>query len=258
MITDRDIAEWALDHPWQDPDQVEQDLLLSQAMCAIADHPTLSHELRLRGGTAFHKLFLSEPRRYSEDLDYVRTTAGGIGDVMKALTALGNELGYEVRTSMQRHPKVFWRFMRNSGLPGKIKVEIDTYERSPMLEPMTVTHEVQSSFCTASAEISTFQPSELVATKIRALYQRSKGRDLYDIWLALTELRLAPDDIIAAFPAYRPDGLTAKKLEQNLQAKLHDPGFCCDVDVLMRHDAPRYDAQEAGSLVLESIVRRLP
>lgn len=157
MISNQDIAEWGLEHPWQDADQVEQDLLLSQAMCAVANHRYLSKELRLRGGTAFHKLFMPEPYRYSEDLDYVRTTAGGIGDVMKALTAMGRNLGYDVRTSMQRHPKVFWRFERASGLIGKIKIEIDTYERSPMLEPCVVPHRVANGYCEAFAEVPTFQ-----------------------------------------------------------------------------------------------------
>jgi len=51
-------------------------------------------------------MFLPEPLRYSEDLDYVRTTAGGIGNVMKRLTALGRELGYKVNTKMSKYPKV--------------------------------------------------------------------------------------------------------------------------------------------------------
>ncbi|HEY8821668.1 MAG TPA: nucleotidyl transferase AbiEii/AbiGii toxin family protein, partial [Dermatophilaceae bacterium] len=53
---------------------------------------------------------------------------------------------------------------------------------------------------------------ELVATKIRALYQRRKGRDLYDMWLALTDpsLALTGQNLLAAFDPYRPNGLTAK------------------------------------------------
>ena len=32
--------------------------------------------------------------------------------------------------------------------------------------------------------------AELIATKIRALYQRKKGRDLFYMWLGITELGL--------------------------------------------------------------------
>ena len=257
MISNQDITLWGIDHPWRDADQVEQDLLLSQGMCAIAADPLLSSELILRGGTAFHKLFMPKPFRYSEDLDYVRTSSGAIGDVMKAITKIGNELGYRVRTEMGKYPKVFWRFERASGLPGKIKVEINTYERFSAFAPALVRHEVESGYCNASADIATLRVEELVATKIRALYQRSKGRDLYDLWLALDVLKLDPKAILAAFPVYRPEGMTARLLEANLIAKLDDTGFCSDVDVLRRADSPEYDPQVAGKMILDRLVRKL-
>ena len=78
MIPRDAITAWGVDHRWPLRDQVEQDLLLSRAICAIAEDPYLSGELVFRGGTALHKLHLDRPYRYSEDLDYVRRTAGGI------------------------------------------------------------------------------------------------------------------------------------------------------------------------------------
>lgn len=253
MITRQDIAGWSIGHPWRSEDQVEQDLLLAQAICEIANDPLLSEELILRGGTAFHKLFLPEPLRYSEDLDYVRTTAGGIGDVMKRLTALGRELGYKVNTKMGKYPKVIWRFDFASGTPGKIKVEINTFERSPMLPLAKVPFSVDSPYYEGSALVPTFQAEEIVATKLRALYQRSKGRDLFDLWLSLTVLELDPEAIIAAFPAYRPEGVTGALMEENLLAKLKDGGFCHDMDLLVRMGAPAYDPQAAGRMVIERL-----
>lgn len=44
----------------------------------------------------------------------------------------------------------------------------------------------------------TFQIEEILATKLRALYARRKGRDLYDLWLALTELALEDQVVIDA------------------------------------------------------------
>ena len=70
MIPYDAITAWGVAHPWPTREQVEQDLLLSRAICAIATDPYLGQELVFRGGTAFHKLFLPEPHRYSEDLDY--------------------------------------------------------------------------------------------------------------------------------------------------------------------------------------------
>lgn len=252
-----EITQWGVGHPWQNENQIEQDLLLSMAMIEIANDPLLGDELVLRGGTAFHKLFLPEPYRYSEDLDFVRTTAGGIGDVMKHLTSLGRDLGFEVRTKMGEYPKVYWRFAFEDGTPGKIKLEINTYERSPMMPLARRTHRVDNPFYTGGADIPTFQPEELVATKLRALYQRKKGRDLYDIWLALTVLELDPERIVAAFPAYRPEGVNGELMAANLAAKLEDLGFCTDVDAMIRVGAPDYDPHEAGAMVVASLLKRI-
>ena len=60
MMRRSDITQWGVEHPWQNENQIEQDLLLSMAMVEIANDPLLGSELVLRGGTAFHKLFLPE------------------------------------------------------------------------------------------------------------------------------------------------------------------------------------------------------
>ena len=255
MMRRSDITQWGVEHPWQNENQIEQDLLLSMAMVEIANDPLLGSELVLRGGTAFHKLFLPEPYRYSEDLDFVRTSAGGIGDVMKRLTSLGRELGFDVRTKMGEFPKVYWRVAFEDGTSGKIKLEINTYERSPMMPLAKRAHRVDNPFYTGEADIPTFQPEELVATKLRALYQRKKGRDLYDLWLALTVLDLDPEAIVAAFPAYRPEGVDGKLMADNLAAKLADKTFCTDIDAMVRVSSPAYDPQEAGEMVTEKLLR---
>mgnify|MGYP001101695672 CR=1 FL=1 len=59
MMRRSDITQWGVEHPWQNENQIEQDLLLSMAMVEIANDPLLGSELVLRGGTAFHKLFPS-------------------------------------------------------------------------------------------------------------------------------------------------------------------------------------------------------
>jgi len=255
MIPRNQITQWGVGHPWQNEGQIEQDFLISMAMIEIANDPLLGRELVLRGGTAFHKLFLPEPYRYSEDLDFVRTSAGKIGGVMRRLTSLGRDLGFIVRTKMGEYPKVYWRFAFENGTPGKIKLEINTYERSPMMPLAKRSHRIDSRYFSGEADIPTFQPEELVATKLRALYQRKKGRDLYDLWLALIVLGLDPKKIIAAFPAYRPDGVSGELMAVNLAAKLKDKAFCTDVDAMVKTDAPEYDPQEAGHMVAEKLLR---
>jgi len=92
------ITAWSVAHAWPTREQVEQDLLLSQAICEISNDDPLGKELVIRGGTAFHKMFLPKSYRYSEDLDYVRTTQGGIAEITKRLTEIGKSFGYSVNT----------------------------------------------------------------------------------------------------------------------------------------------------------------
>jgi predicted nucleotidyltransferase component of viral defense system len=81
MIPYNTVTAWGVTHPWITREQIEQDLLLSKAIIDIFSSELLSNELVFRGGTALQKIVLPEPTRYSEDLDFVRTSSGGIGGV---------------------------------------------------------------------------------------------------------------------------------------------------------------------------------
>jgi len=62
----------------------------------------------------------------------------------------------------------------------RIKIEVNTFERSPVRPPIRIPFRVDSSWFTGSADVLTFTLDEVVATEFRALFQRSKGRDLFD------------------------------------------------------------------------------
>jgi predicted nucleotidyltransferase component of viral defense system len=257
MIAANAITAWGVDHPWPTREQVEQDLLLSQAICAIAQDDYLGTELVFRGGTALHKLHLDHPYRYSEDLDYVRSSATGIGPLTRALCDLGVHLGYTVNTRVSQHPKVYWRTTAASGIPLRIKIEVNTHERSPALPLIHRPHEVDTPWWTGQAHVQTFQPVELLATKIRALYQRSKGRDLFDLWLALNQLHLAAAGILAAFAPYRPEGLTATRARDNLARKLLDPIFRSDLDPLITTWPEAYQLDTAANQISNQLLDHL-
>jgi predicted nucleotidyltransferase component of viral defense system len=254
MIPELSLTQWSVTHPWATSEQVEQDLLLSRAICAIADDPYLGTELVFRGGTAFHKLHLPRPHRYSEDLDYVRTTAGGVAPLIDGLRSAGNALGFKTSSILREHPKVIWKTTTDDGAPIKIKIEFNTHERSPALPTIRLPLRVESSWWSGQAEVQTFQAAEMVATKIRALYQRSKGRDLFDIWLALTRLDLDPRSILSAFAPYRPNGLTASLAVANLEEKLASPRFRSDLDLLAVDIPLDYTVDGAAELVINSLL----
>lgn len=154
MIPAADITAWGLRRPWPTRAAIEQDLLLARTIIAIYQHPDLRDELAFRGGTCLHQVHLPEPRRYSEDLDFVRCTSGPIGGVLDALREVAGEVG----------------------------LEINTYERSPARPLIRRPFQISNGWFTGATEVLTFCPEELVATKLRALYERNKGRDLFDLW----------------------------------------------------------------------------
>lgn len=258
MIPEADITGWAAQAPWPSRDQVEQDLLLSRLIVTIANHELLGAELVFRGGTCLHKLHLPRPLRYSEDLDYVRTTAGGISDITRALTEIGETLGLEVSTQMSQFPKVRFRErFTDSDAPMRVKVEINTYERTTARDLIRLRHRVESPWWTGEADVRTFCAEELVATKLRALYQRRKGRDVFDLWLALTEMNLDPEEIIACFEPYRPETYTRRDALANFDAKLDHEGFRHDLDSLVLDPPDGYSIDEAGALVRSQLLERV-
>jgi predicted nucleotidyltransferase component of viral defense system len=257
MIPQAAITRWALNHPWSTPEQVEQDLILSRAICAIAADPYLGAELTFRGGTALNKLHFPRAYRYSEDLDYVRSTAGGVGRILDTLRGLGRDLGFAVRSQLGEHPRVLWRAESENGIPLRVKIEINTHERSPAMPITSKPFAVESTWWSGQAQVRTFQLPEMIATKLRALYQRSKGRDLYDIWLALTEAGVDPDAVLRAFGPYRPAVFTAHAAVANLEAKLDDQGFRHDLDGLTTGLPAGYDLDSAASLIIRVLLSRV-
>ena len=258
MIPAAYITDWGNTVGWPTIDQVEQDLLLSRLIIEIANDAYLGRELMFRGGTCLHKLHLKPALRYSEDLDYVRRSEGGIGVLVDAVRAIADRLGMSVTTNITSFPKIRLRapFTSGSGTMS-VKVEVNTYERSPAREPARVPYTLDSQWYQGSADVQTFAIAELVATKIRALFQRSKGRDLFDLWLALTELAVPPADIIECFAPYRPDRYTAALAEQNLRAKLAAVTFRQDLDQLVSTRRLEYDIDDAAELVIDQVLRRL-
>ena len=228
------IDHWRTMVPWVDQDQVEQDLLLSRMILEIARDPLLSNELAFRGGTCLHKLWLRQPWRFSEDLDYVRASEGGVGDVLSALRDIGDRLGFDrVTTSIGAHPKARFRTRSAAGTPLSIKVEINTFERAPSRAWVQREHRVNSPWFTETASVRTFELPELMATKIRALFQRRKGRDVFDLWLAVRHGGVDPEEIASCFEPYRPPDWSVARALLNLERKAADPRFLGDIDLLV-------------------------
>lgn len=254
MISEAELAHWRSVVPWVERSQVEQDLVLSRLIIEIARHPLLGSELVFRGGTCFHKLWLDRSWRYSEDLDYVRRSATGVGEVFDALREVARGVGFDdIATQVGRHPKVRLRSTLVDGGRLQVKIEMNTFERSPARPTVTRHFAVDSPWFSGEAAVSTFTIEELTATKIRALFQRRKGRDLFDLWLAFEHGAATLEGVVECFGPYRPDGWTGDRALANLDAKLNDTTFLHDLDALVTGQPEGYDHESARRVAVEVI-----
>lgn len=263
MIPRAHVTHWRARAPWPTDAQVEQDLVLSRALVELFNDPALAGTLAFRGGTALHKLFLASPGRYSEDIDLVQQAAGPIGPIFDAVRSrLDPWLGEASSKRGEGRANLVYRF-ETTAMPVqrmRVKIEINTREHFNVLGAHRVPFEVKSPWFGGAAEIVTFGIEELLATKLRALYQRKKGRDLYDLDLALTSLAVDDGRLMLCFQRYlEHSGLSIGRtaFEANLQDKLADRAFVEDVAPLLAKPQG-YDAAQAARLVLERLISRLP
>jgi len=209
-----------------------------------------------------HKLFLKQPGRYSEDIDLVQTDQGAIGPVMDSIRAtLDPWLGTPKRNQNQGRVTMLYRFETTSRPIQKmrLKVEINTREHFTVLGLSRHRFIVENPWFSGSVDIGTYQLEELLGTKLRALYQRKKGRDLYDLWLALTTLEVDDQKVVTCFDRYLDhDGLSVSRaeFEENLSVKLKDPAFLGDIHPLLPAGV-EYDTGIAGALIGDRLIAKL-
>lgn len=261
MIDRPALIAWRAKAPWPDRVQIEQDLLLSRLMIEIARDQTLGAELAMRGGTCLHKLHLPTALRYSEDLDYVRSTKTGIKPYTQAIARIAEKVGLTV-ASRQRSGQMAHVYLDGQPTEGigriRIKIEMNVTETNSFQPRTTLPHTVTTSWWSGEADIPTFEPEEMLATKLRALYQRSKGRDLFDLWLGLTVLKADPEKIIAGFHHYmRGAAFSFPELRDNLATKLTNPSFRHDLDALLTNTPADYTADDAATLIMRELGSRL-
>ena len=266
MILNNIVTEWRTTHaPWNTSAMVEQDLIINRAMVEIFTHPMLAEHLAFRGGTALHKIFMLPSARYSEDIDLVQVVGGPIGPVFDALhEKLTPWLGKPQRKQGPGVVNLTYR-VQSEDSPSvtlRLKVEINSREHFTVLGVQKIPFAVNSRWFEGKCEISTYQLEELLGTKMRALYQRRKGRDLFDLWLGLTKGKADPETIVKCFKHYmEASGLrvSAKEYRMNMEAKVNLPEFRSDTEDLLRAGV-EYPIDEAYALfdreVLSILERR--
>lgn len=192
-ITPTAIRSWADEIGTANQLLAEQDFRLVHLLAAIAENTDTAQKLYLKGGTAINKLYLQDRglSRLSVDLDF--NHIGSKEQVFKERNEVINQLlkiiqshnnTYHLEVSEKRYEQTTIRAAYTSlagSAPQRIKIEISHVERFPILptlmKPLSLPRE-------GKVAVTTYKLEELISTKIRALYDRLKGRDVYDMWSA--------------------------------------------------------------------------
>lgn len=194
MIGERDLraraAEWGLRD-----DVVEKDYVLGWVLAGIGTEPALRDGWVFKGGTCLKKCYL-ETFRFSEDLDFT-VLDGGPSDEQEILDLLAQMLGRIGRESgldftveqprLRTRPngsmegRIYYRGPRNA--PGAASVRFDltpgeSVVRPPVLRPI---QHLYPDPLPAPGTVRCYALEEVYAEKLRAMGERGRPRDLYDI-----------------------------------------------------------------------------
>lgn len=263
MIPRRYIEEWKATAPWPDNAQIEQDLVIERALIELFSDDLIRESLAFRGGTALHKLYLTPQARYSEDIDLVQISDGPIKPILERIREVLKFLGTKrvVKQNVNNNT-IAYRF--ESEIPPviklRLKIEINCREHFSALGLKEFHHTMTSGWFSGECTIMTYELEELLGTKLRALYQRRKGRDLFDLYQALNLQELDNGKLIQCYQEYmqfvvdKPP--TQKQFLLNMDEKMKDKEFNADIMALLRPGI-KYDNEKAYEVVKEELIEKL-
>lgn len=260
MIPRNYVEAWRAEVPWLSLDMVEQDLILSKAITDIYNNGFLRERLAFRGGTALYKLYIRPPARYSEDLDFIQVNPEELkpacDEARKALSWIDEQPAFKQKGD---NFTFYFRYQSEEGVRKKVKVEINCREHIAVFGIVAKEFKFENPYHSASASVATFELEELLASKLRALYQRRKGRDLFDLWYVNSKVKADTDKILEAFPAYMQHAnrrVTSKVFLQNLKQKRKNKLFLGDIGPLI-NPAIEYDQDRAFDWVETTLIEKL-
>lgn len=201
MISKQDILERATEWHLR-PDVVEKDYVLGWLLAGLAQHPIASTLWIFKGGTCIKKCYF-ETYRFSEDLDFSLLPAAPYTaiDLRQSLVEVAryvNEMSGLVfpeqfievreRRNKQGQPTFQGRLAYGGPLrpienptPPRVLIDITNYE--PVLDSAprrSVFHPYPDNL-PDDTQVFAYSMDELIAEKTRALYERTRPRDLYDV-----------------------------------------------------------------------------
>lgn len=191
MIADKFVDLYARNSGLRDKLIAERDVVLTYALRALLDTGTMRH-LAFKGGTCLRKLVFGSAGRFSEDLDFTLDSTLSGDDVLTEVVEVFNHEHFGIRFKFDEYyitddgtsfgGDVLYHHSWNS--EGRFRLQISLRER-PTLPVIVKSMQHQAYFPYLEFElfgIRSLEPTEMIAEKIRAAFQRAKVRDLYDLY----------------------------------------------------------------------------
>lgn len=184
------VREWGLRE-----DVIEKDYVLGWLLWGIGTDADLGDNWVFKGGTCIKKCYI-ETYRFSEDLDFTVLPGGPVTpeEVLalldRVLVRITQESGidYSVETPRLRvrrpgsaEGRVYYRGPRGTPVAASVKLDLSALEtvvRPPVLR--AIAHPYPDGF-PSGGTVRCYAFEELFAEKIRAMGERGRPRDLYDI-----------------------------------------------------------------------------
>ena len=148
--------------------------------------------MALKGGTGIRKVYI-ENYRFSDDLDFTlfermdKDTLEEMLDKAVLETREGSGINFDDEIQIDENINgfeipIYFRILRRGGTPLKIKLDLTSSEKESILlsvERKEILHPY-SDRCQFQAKVYSLE--EIMAEKIRSLFERIRPRDLYDVW----------------------------------------------------------------------------
>ena len=209
MISNQELKNLVTEWNLRD-DVIEKDYVIGWVLWGIGTDPDLGAHWAFKGGTSLKKCFI-ETWRFSEDLDFTILPSGPdkpetIEPIIKRiLERVHNESGidFSLRPPTYKHAdkyqytegSIYYRGPRNAPSPARIKLDLSGSEK---IARPTVLRNISHPYTDAlpePAQVRCYAFEEVFAEKLRAMGERGRPRDLYDIVLLFRrrDLQMHPD-----------------------------------------------------------------
>lgn len=263
MIPQRYIEEWKAQAPWPSDAQVEQDLVIARALVEMFSDDLLKESLAFRGGTALHKLYVKPQVRYSEDIDLVQINSEPINPILKRIREKLTFLGTKRTVKQHIHNNtIVYRFETEIQpvINMRLKIEINTREHFNVLGIKEIPFKVENTWFSGECNLSGYELEELLGTKLRALYQRRKGRDLFDLYWTMINHDVDVEKLLHCYKTYMEYSVdkppTQKQFLANMEEKMLDKEFTEDIHFVLKPNV-EYNNMTAWEFVKNELIEKM-